>query len=166
MKREKDILNKKKLPQIEWMIFHIQQLSTFNKNDPYYIVDVGGGRGDLSISLALRFQNANITVVDKNQVSLLAGKSVAESYQLNNIKFINEDVRNVSFDKINLVIGLHCCGGLTDEALNLALKYKSSFVICTCCFCSNNQLLNDHFYLCDEKKDQNYVDYPNLKTEN
>ena len=42
-----------------------------------------------------------------------------------------------SFDA---VVGLHCCGGLSETALAIALQHRVPFCICTCCFCSHPKL--------------------------
>ena len=50
-----------------------------------HIIDVGGGRGDLAVALAVHFSRhaaatttTMVTVVDKNATSLAAGKAYAE----------------------------------------------------------------------------------------
>lgn len=49
-----------------------------------------------------------------------------------------------TFDKyqpvVDIVVGLHCCGGLSEVALNVAAASHASFLVCTCCFCSHPQL--------------------------
>ena len=41
---------------------------------------------------------------------------------------------------IDIVCGLHCCGGLSERALELAIHASAHFAVCTCCFCSNPEL--------------------------
>ena len=41
---------------------------------------------------------------------------------------------------VDLVFGLHCCGGLSEAALELAISCSASFRVCTCCFCSHPML--------------------------
>ena len=40
----------------------------------------------------------------------------------------------------DIVFGLHCCGGLSEAALSLAIAQRASFAICTCCFRSHPSL--------------------------
>jgi hypothetical protein len=66
----------KKQPQVQWMTRRVAALA----RKPRHIVDVGGGRGDLAVGMAQELSNnaggttTMITVVDKNESSLLAGK--------------------------------------------------------------------------------------------
>ena len=41
---------------------------------------------------------------------------------------------------VALVFGLHCCGGLTEAAIELAMTARCHFCVCSCCFCSNPML--------------------------
>jgi hypothetical protein len=42
--------------------------------------------------------------------------------------------------RVDLVFGLHCCGGLAEAAVELALTLYASFCVSTCCFPSNPHL--------------------------
>ncbi|KAL7561204.1 hypothetical protein ACA910_004130 [Epithemia clementina (nom. ined.)] len=68
----------KKMPQVRRMVQRVQQLFSSLGKVPNHIVDVGGGRCDLASSLALTFPSCFVSVVDKNESSLLAGKAYAE----------------------------------------------------------------------------------------
>ena len=39
-----------------------------------------------------------------------------------------------------LVLGLHCCGGLTEAAMQLAVTARVPFCVCSCCFMSHPSL--------------------------
>jgi hypothetical protein len=41
---------------------------------------------------------------------------------------------------VDLVVGIHCCGGLTEAALGLALERRAGWAVCSCCFNSHPQL--------------------------
>ncbi len=41
---------------------------------------------------------------------------------------------------IDVVFGLHCCGGLSEAAVALAIRHAAAFAICTCCFRSHPHL--------------------------
>lgn len=123
-------LEKKKQPQVLWML---QQLQQFKFT---HICDVGGGRGDLAIAIALHFPHAHVTVIDINEQSLQVGKQRAKD--LPNICFLCADATTfVPQTKVDVFVGLHACGGLSDCILELALKLQAGFVICTCCFGKN-----------------------------
>jgi predicted RNA methylase len=117
-------------------------------------VDIGGGRGDLANAVAAFFAQphvkvkAHVTVLDVNQSSLDAGRDRASNLNLaNNMSFVLCDIANRSNvdslcanRRFNLVFGLHCCGGLAEAAVDLAVRASASFCISTCCFRSNAHL--------------------------
>ena len=41
--------------------------------------------------------------------------------------------RNVSADSSTLIVGVHCCGGLSDSILDLAISSKSALALVPCC---------------------------------
>jgi hypothetical protein len=41
---------------------------------------------------------------------------------------------------VDVVTGLHCCGGLTEAALALALDHCAGWAVCSCCFASHPAL--------------------------
>ena len=135
----------KKVPQIKTMVslaHAVVELRT-RKEHPIGIVDVGGGRGDLAIALAASFgKRAFVTVLDVNKKSLLAGKARAGSAGLKNVRFEECSIEDAPkrVDAVDLVVGLHCCGGLAEAAAAFAVAKRASFTICCCCFCSNHNL--------------------------
>lgn len=129
------------------------------------LVDVGGGRGDLAMAVAAYFANhdddhdqdesssnpdksAHITVIDINPTSLEAGKDRAAAAGLSSyMSFVLCDLSDsqqiqdlTSTRTFDLVFGLHCCGGLAEAAVELALTSQASFCVSTCCFRSNEKL--------------------------
>ncbi|KAJ1562105.1 hypothetical protein HK096_002005, partial [Nowakowskiella sp. JEL0078] len=145
-------LRSKKLPQINWMKHQVSDIITSSTNVNYpnsenCIIDVGGGRGDLALALALSLPNFSIVVIDVNSKSLDAGKSAASLQGVVNIDFLEGDIRDTGLRKRifnefkpKLIVGLHACGGLTDCLLDLAINTNASFVVCTCCFKSQPDL--------------------------
>uniref|UniRef100_A0A7S2XIY5 Methyltransferase domain-containing protein n=1 Tax=Attheya septentrionalis TaxID=420275 RepID=A0A7S2XIY5_9STRA len=124
----------------------------------YHVADIGGGRGDLANAVAAyfaqphirEFVHVHVTVVDINQSSLDAGRERATLANLeSHMSFVLCDLANESQvstlllnqqQSFDLVFGLHCCGGLAEAAVELALKSRASFCISTCCFRSNMNL--------------------------
>lgn len=116
-----------------------------------YFVDIGGGRGDLANAVAAFFAQdhvrvkAHVTVLDVNQSSLDAGRQRALKSKLDDkMSFVLCDVANranveelCAKQRCDLVFGLHCCGGLAEAAVELAVQANASFCISTCCFRSN-----------------------------
>ena len=141
--REEYILSKKH-PQVRWMTERIQQL----RREPLHILDVGGGRGDLTLCMAQAFPSCVITIVDKNELSLDAGRHQLETTGIatlvDRISFVHADFYDFTQDlsshipatapPIDLVVALHACGDLSDLALSFAKSLGIPFVICPCCY--------------------------------
>jgi hypothetical protein len=131
----------KKLPQVRWLIQRVRELP----QRPMHIVDVGGGRGDLATGLALAFTDSIITVVDKNLSSLDAGRDHASKLSCGDrvhfcladfATFVQDPSVFLSSDlpPVDLVVGLHTCGDLSDLALTYAKAVGAAFVVCPCCY--------------------------------
>ena len=122
-----------------------------------HLVDVGGGRGDLALGVAQTFEKrVRVSVLDVNVSSLEAGRERAMASGLTNISFYECDIEDkmavarccnadpatadAKSTAIDVVFGLHCCGGLSEAAMELAVSNGAAFAICSCCFCSNPHL--------------------------
>ena len=119
-----------------------------------HLIEIGGGRGYLAHEVAAFYKtrqkmlkmgapSCHVTVVDNNERSLQAGKIQAEqaglmdcmSFVLCDLNDEQQVETNISTTQgVDLVFGLHCCGGLAEAAVELALKSKVGFCISTCCF--------------------------------
>jgi len=142
--------------------------SSSEKNDRcLQLMEIGGGRGYLANEVSAFYKphqptdpatsivrsscHVHVTVVDNNERSLNAGKVQAEQAGLlDRMSFVlcdlgdEDQVSKVLGDKatapLDLVFGLHCCGGLAEAAVEFALQKQASFCISTCCFRSIPQL--------------------------
>lgn len=141
----KEYMNTRKLPQIEWIVRELQTL--YMKKPFSHVLDVGGGRGDLSLLIALTFPTVNITLIDSNLSSLQQGKdrvavlSNEQNQLLKRMKFIHdrftadydvcatsitEDVnKSCSIPDVDMVVALHACGQLTDLILEYIVIQNS-----------------------------------------
>ena len=145
-----DYLHGKKQPQVEWIVSRMKRIS----QTPRHIVDVGGGRGDLATGCAITFPSAFVTCVDKNSISLQAGREYSSQVPgvSPRMTFIEADflffMENTEkflpahFPKVDFVVGLHACGDLSDLALEFARRMNASFVICPCCY--NKRLVSEY----------------------
>lgn len=155
-------VDQRKRPQVLWMLRRIAHLATgggaLNGKRPRVVtlVDVGGGRGDLANAIAAYFAqpelrqmyHVNVVVLDVNQPSLDAGMKRASDANLGSyMDFVLCDLANqeqvadvIQKHSIDFVFGLHCCGGLAEAAVELALRACAGFCISTCCFRSNEHL--------------------------
>ena len=140
------------------MIRRLVDLRRDSSAKTLHLVDVGGGRGDLALGVALTFaERVRVSVLDVNTRSLEAGRERAVASGLTNISFYECDIEDkaavarccnagaaaaadTTSVQIDVVFGLHCCGGLSEAAMDLALSNGAAFAICSCCFCSNPHL--------------------------
>jgi hypothetical protein len=150
-----------------------------------HLLDIGGGRGDLANAVTAFFAQpeiqkhvcAHVTVIDINQPSLEAGKARAEASDLQSyMSFVycdlgeKDEVEKLLSErrKVDLVFGLHCCGGLAEAAVELAVASRAAFCVSTCCFRSNQHLasltrLSENIVLSrtDHESDQNNASLEN-----
>ena len=140
------------------MIRRLMDLRRDSDAKTLHLVDVGGGRGDLALGVALTFgERVRVSVLDVNIRSLEAGRERAVASGLTNISFYECDIEDkeavarccnagaaaaahTTSVQIDVVFGLHCCGGLSEAAMDLALSSGAAFAICSCCFRSNPHL--------------------------
>ena len=93
-----DYVHGKKRPQVLWFLRELRALITAGRphpalvEEPVLFVDVGGGRGDLSLAIAQRFPAARVVCIDRNAESLLSGLSRAQRAGLPNIRFVEGSV--------------------------------------------------------------------------
>jgi len=150
-------VNERKRPQVLWMLELIKRLvdGLENQHGLIHLADIGGGRGDLANAVAAYFtagkncsRRVHVTVIDLNKSSLDAGRARAVDAGLGSyMTFVLcdlEDTERVTAvlekSTFDMVFGLHCCGGLAEAAVELALQCRATFCISTCCFQSNDQM--------------------------
>jgi SAM-dependent methyltransferase len=157
----------KKMPQVQWFLSALRSGGgnallpsiVTESTQRLRVLDVGGGKGDLAIAVALEFPAVDVYVVDSNSTSLRAGKRRAALLNVDNVKFHAADVRDLlllhthashstplsssegakegassTVPKCDVVIGLHTCGGLADCALAVACNWHASFLLVPCCY--------------------------------
>jgi hypothetical protein len=130
---------RKKRYQIESFV-HLLSTYCTPINEPKSVLDLCGGRGDLSLVLAYLFPSWKITIMDRNVCALEQAKYRAKQLGLMNIKTTVLDLFNIpgnhplNIEKYDVVLGLHACGSLTDVMLDLFGKKAHHLFIATCCF--------------------------------
>lgn len=144
----------RKRPQLQWMLQQIDDLivrSGKEKNSEVVVLDVGGGRGDLAVWLGLKRPCWKTVAIDIHPPSIKGGKEAIERAGVGHLADViscdasdliskDDGVRENAKRRIgnfDIVVGLHCCGGLSETALVVALEYRVPFCVCTCCFCSH-----------------------------
>lgn len=171
----------KKAPQVKWFVSQLFELMRPASTDVHeagdgreasigtppasvlQVLDIGGGRGDLAVVTASVFLGrCHVTVVDKNERSLEQGRARASALGLaDNMSWRAcgvSDLRAEDLRHIDVVLGLHACGGLTDAILDLFCKLHAqrraahaagqpnffkpvSLLVCPCCFYKNTDLI-------------------------
>ncbi|KJP85686.1 hypothetical protein AK88_04663 [Plasmodium fragile] len=119
--------------------------STVDENNltyDYCILDVGGGKGDLGIHISLAFKNILVIILDINVNSLFSCFIKIFANRIKNVLIMHESILNFDFKKykIKLIVGLHCCGGLTDYILRTCVEERIPFLTCSCCYTKYREL--------------------------
>lgn len=116
------------------------------EGSPLHIIDIGGSKGLLAQHLAERFgRRVTVTVIDIDARRIASGAArAARRGALPNLRFLAGDAAELSRDgalgDVDIVCGLHCCGGLSDLSIAHAVAHAAAFAVCTCCFLSNTKL--------------------------
>lgn len=145
----------KKRPQLLWMASVIERLLTSHPawgRRPLHVVDIGGGKGFLAEHLARSLGASRVQVtlvetigerVDQARARVERHDAIALS-PLPNLRYLVGDAAQLAatgqLDAVDVVCGLHACGGLSDLVIAHAVKLGAAFAVCTCCFCSNRNL--------------------------
>ena len=136
--RRINYLRTKKEPQIRYLIAQMRD-GGYVTPSTRSIIDVGGGRGDLAVAVAvaLAFPHVDaVTIVDVNERSLRAAAEYAEKAGVASlVRTVLQDFRTYEpTNEVELVCGLHACGDLTDLAIDFARRMQCGFVLCPCCY--------------------------------
>ncbi len=144
----------KKRPQLRMMAALIGELLCAHpewRQRPLHVVDVGGGHGHLAQHVAEVFgQDVRVTLVDIAASKLTAASARANrraavlSGGLYNLRFLPGDAAELAergeMGRVDVVTGLHACGGLSDLIVAHAVSQGAAFAVCTCCFRSNRDM--------------------------
>ena len=136
---------RKKKPQLQWMLGQIEQVIRSHPEygqRPLRLVDVGGGKGNLSNLLAETFGEEFVTVqvVDISQSAVRNGEMRAMRRGLGNIRYDAQDATTLDVSGVDVVVALHAGGAVSDVALGHAAREGAGVVICPGCFRANPQL--------------------------
>eukprot|EP00668_Euglena_longa_P046174 GGOE01061858.1.p1 GENE.GGOE01061858.1~~GGOE01061858.1.p1 ORF type:complete len:447 (-),score=84.53 GGOE01061858.1:136-1476(-) len=138
----------RKGPQVAWVL---QRLDVWLSEEGagWTVVDIGCGRGDLAVNVAVAFPAAAVVACDHHLPSLEAGQTWAAQVGVCNVRFQRWDARwrEARVELLRglrpgktVFLGLHACGGLTDVILDLARRTATRFLCITCCFTFHSDL--------------------------
>ena len=101
-----------------------------------HVVEFGAGSGHLGLLLADVRRDCSVTLVEiKEWTCSFARERVAALGLTNCTVFCGSvDEFAASSASFDLAVGLHCCGLLTDSALELALSQRASVCMVPCCY--------------------------------
>lgn len=134
-------------------------------------IDFCGGRGDLGLFLAHQFPEINMTTCDLRAISLEQAQYRADQLGLQGGKYstqVADMLRDVtqlhpsnnatscSIAERDFAVGLHCCGRLTDKALDHFATglVRKAIIIVPCCFSKHSPIHPSE--LCWAADDLNY----------
>lgn len=145
----------KKAPQVRWMIDRLREMLERDASkgvesqdkEQVAIIDMGCGKGDLTLNVAACLPNVSVVGIDPNELSLRVARMRAVEHEIPNVKFfaqsaedllarkdMSEELTNLSKSSKVIFIGLHACGGLSDLLVALATKWDAEMLCATCCF--------------------------------
>ena len=123
---------------------------------PRVLLDIGCGRGDLTLALARAHPALRLVGLDSNACALAAARARAEAAGLRNVRFVLLEAARLQLqlagggrsgelaalleEGVDVVVALRACGGLGDAALSLASSRGASALVWPCCFGKHEQL--------------------------
>jgi hypothetical protein len=114
--------------------------------DNCHIVDMGSGKGYLTFALYDYITNIlkrriRMTGVESREELIIQCNDIAKESDFNSLNFIRGTIKEVNFDKIDILIALHACDTATDDAIYRGIKSNAPLIICVpCC---HKQLRNE-----------------------
>lgn len=140
----------KKLAQYQGILKLIKSLGITGP-----VIEIGCGNGVLTHLMSLN--GTEITGLDYNG-SLI--NKVSKKNNRANVQFKRHDARNPYKGIVELVVGLHCCGNLSDSVIDRALDQDAAVICIPCCYGKINKdskVLPRSSTLARRKKEFEYV---------
>eukprot|EP00668_Euglena_longa_P014018 GGOE01017977.1.p1 GENE.GGOE01017977.1~~GGOE01017977.1.p1 ORF type:complete len:524 (+),score=97.42 GGOE01017977.1:72-1574(+) len=97
------------------------------------VVEFGAGGGHLGLVLAAIFPSATFVLLELDPKAHAIAVARVQRLGLSNVQPICTDAAAFT-EPFNLLVGLHCCGSLTDAALAHCLSRRAAFILCPCCY--------------------------------
>ena len=111
-------------------------LALIDRTGAQRIVEVGAGSGHLGLLLAHLRPRCHVTLVEIKQYSCDVART-----RISTLGLPNASVAQGSMDEyagsgagFDMIVGLHCCGLLTDAMLSLAIARRAAACIVPCCY--------------------------------
>jgi len=102
------------------------------------VCDVGSGSGMLGLLLAHMYPHLHVVCLELSHNKLSSSQQRAETCGVCNVEHVHASAADLLGRDGTLapdvLIGLHCCGLLTDFALSAAAELNAPFCIAPCCY--------------------------------
>jgi hypothetical protein len=102
-----------------------------------HVVEFGAGQGHLGLLLASARRDIRVTLVEIKECSCEGARARAAALALTNVRVFcgSVDAFVASTDEpLDCVVGLHCCGLLSDAVLEVAAARRSAVCLVPCCY--------------------------------
>lgn len=102
------------------------------------LVDVAAGHGMLAMFAAILHRNLRrVVCIDKTKPKshevLLERLSLDEPWLKTRLTYLERPIGGLRVPSNALVVGVHCCGALTDEVAGMAARSGAPFAVVPCC---------------------------------
>ncbi len=102
------------------------------------IVDMGAGKGYLTFALydyLKNFKKRNVEVLGVEMRKDLVDfcNQVSEESKFENLEFVEGNIVDYDFKKIDVLIALHACDTATDDAIFKGIQAEASLIVCAPC---------------------------------
>ena len=136
---------------IELLEPFIRELALPNE---FHVADMGSGKGYLTFALYDYLTNIlgktpMITGVESRAELVKLSNEIAQKASFAKLKFIKGTIREVTLEKIDVLIALHACDTATDEAIFRGITSEASLIVCApCC----HKQIRKEFHVTNELK--------------
>jgi len=106
--------------------------------DGFHVADMGSGKGYLTFALydyltAKPGKSPVVTGIESRDELVDLSNEIAGKAGFANLHFITGTIRDVSLDKIDILIALHACDTATDDAIFRGITAGASLIVCAPC---------------------------------
>ena len=106
----------------------------------FTVVDCGCGKAYLTISLycylteVLKFPAVHVVGIDRRADVIASARKMSAKLDLDGkVDFVESDLSDVSFPRVDMVVSLHACDTATDEAMAKGVEWKARYILSAPC---------------------------------
>lgn len=126
-------------------IMHAWFKNYFKMEKIQWLIEIGGGRGLVALAAMYLENIPRTTIIDQymSKSCVRAMKAMADllEHQLPEFQITKLEEFQFTPQGKTVLVGVHCCGSLTDELIEVAISHRIPFAVMPCCHKHNDPLI-------------------------